>query len=313
MPFAAHPTVSVVIVSYNTHTLLRAALQSVADCGLPVAAVVVDNASHDGSADLVAHEFPAAALIRNAANRGFAAATNQGLALAEESGAPYVLLLNPDAQLLSGALETLVEFLEQHPRVGCVGPRLLFPDGRFQEAAWRFPTLLMTLFDLFPPRGPLIGRLTTSPLNGRYRAERGGAPFPIDHPLGAAMLIRATTLRAVGRLDEGYWLYVEEVDWCRRARLAGWAIWQVPAAQVIHVGGASAQQFRGRSFVALQRSRLRFWAKFEPPATVRAQRGLLRLGMVWATLQTWRAWRRGAISRDELQRRLIAYGIVARL
>lgn len=313
MDHTVTPKVAVVIVSYNTRTLLLQAVHSALHDLVPTAVVVIDNASHDGSPEAVAATFPEVTLIRNTQNRGFAAATNQGIDATCVHATPYVLLLNPDAQLLPGALATMVAFMEQHPRVGCVGPRLIYPDGRFQEGAWHFPTPLMTLFDLFPPRGPLLGRLQTSSLNGRYRAEHGTQPFPIDHPLGAAMLIRRATLDEVGLLDPSYWMYAEEVDWCRRAKAAGWAIWQVPQAQVVHWGGASSQQFRGRSLIALHRSRLQFFTRWEDAPTVTLHRVLFRLGMLWATLRTWAAWFRGRATLNDLRSRLAAYGAIMRL
>jgi hypothetical protein len=221
--------------------------------------------------------------------------------------------LNPDAWLYPGAAEELARFLVAHPRVGAAGARLLYPDGRYQEGAWRFPTLFMAFFDLFPPRGPLLGRLQSSFLNGRYQEERGDTPFPIDHPLGAAMMIRRETLAEVGLFDEGYWMYAEEVDWCRRCRNAGWAIWQVPAARVVHVGGASSSQFRGRSFVALHRSRLRFVHKWGDASHGRWYRRIIRLGMLWATLRVWVSWARRSLSREELRAYLLAYGTVRQL
>jgi N-acetylglucosaminyl-diphospho-decaprenol L-rhamnosyltransferase len=302
----------IVIVSYNTCALLRRSLQSAAEVTLPADVVVVDNASADGSAAMVAREFPRVRLIANRDNRGFAAATNQGIRAVQDQ-VDFVLLLNPDAWLCPGAAEELVRFLELHPRVGVAGPRLLYPDGRHQEGAWRFPTLLMAFFDLFPPRGPLLGRLQGSYLNGRYPEEHDHDPFPIDHPLGAAMMIRREALADVGLFDEGYWMYAEEVDWCRRCREAGWAIWQVPTARVVHVGGASSSQFRGRSFVALHRSRLRYVQKWGEARHRRRYRWIIQGGMLWATLQTWRSWLRGYSSRDELRARLLAYGAVAEL
>ncbi|HEX6288020.1 MAG TPA: glycosyltransferase family 2 protein [Herpetosiphonaceae bacterium] len=307
--------VTIVVVSYNVCALLRQCLSSAVAAKPPAQVIVVDNASHDGSVEMVRREFPTVMLIANKRNRGFAAGTNQGLchALAADLPSDYVLLLNPDAFLRRGALAAMVEFMDEHPRVGAVGARLFYPDGRPQEGAWHFPTLWMTLLDLFPPRGPLLGRLYASSLNGRYREERGSDPFPIDHPLGAAMLLRRTTLEQVGLLDEGYWMYVEEVDWCYRCRQAGWAIWQVPSAEVVHVAGASSQQFKGRSFVALHRSRLRFFAKLGSPRRERWNRRIVRAGMLWAALSAWRDRLRGRIGVEELRSRLLAYGQVLRL
>ncbi|GIV95788.1 MAG: glycosyl transferase [Herpetosiphonaceae bacterium] len=312
------PCVGVVIVSYNTRELLRRCLASLEHATLPLRAIVVDNGSVDGSAAMVARDFPAVELIVCARNAGFAGANNialRRLGFGEEplrgrDGAmppDYVLLLNPDAELLPGALEILVNFLEQHPRVAVAAPRLRYPDGSYQTAAFRFPTLLMSLFDMFPPRGPLLGRLYTSPLNGRYPQDGGHEPFPIDHPLGAAMLIRKKALCQVGLLDERYWMYVEEVDWCYRIKRAGWAIWQVPAAEVIHVGGASSSQFRARSFLALQRSRLQFFRHFYGQRFISWHMRILRLAALRTLLGCSIALLRGAAD-DCLKERMLAAG-----
>ena len=312
--FAA-PHVAIVIVSYNTCAFLRQCLVSATNAELPAQVIVVDNASQDGSVAMVRREFPGVTLLANRTNRGFAAGTNQGMrhALSSSARPEFILLLNPDAVLRPGALAAMLEFMDVHPRVGAVGARLFYPDGSPQEGAWHFPTLWMTFFDLFPPRGPLLGRLYGSPLNGRYREERGAEPFPIDHPLGAAMLIRSAALNEVGLLDEGYWMYVEEVDWCYRCRQAGWAIWQVPQAEVVHVAGASSRQFKSRSFVALHRSRLRFFQQHASARRQRWNKRIVRAGMVKATLASWRDLLRGNISRDELRSRLSAYGQVVQL
>ena len=309
---AVTPVVGIVIVSYNTCALLRDCLRSTARPELPANVVVVDNASEDGSTDMVGRDFPHVELIRNAENCGFAVATNQGLRAVLQR-CSFILLLNPDAVLQDGALEAMVAFMQAHPRVGVCGGRLLYPDGRPQHGAFRFPTLLMALFDLVPPRGPLLGRLQDSFLNGRYREEQGPEPFPIDHPLGATMLIRREALAEVGCFDEDYWMYAEEVDWCFRCRRAGWAIWQVPAARVAHVGGASSAQFRGRSLVALHRSRLRFVVKWQTAGYRRWYRRVVRLGICWTLLETWSAWARGRASTAELRARLLAYGTILRL
>lgn len=306
------PRVAIVVVSYNTCTLLRQCLSS-AIVEPEAQVIVVDNASADGSAGMVEREFPQAELIRNSRNAGFARGTNQGIRRALEVGARYVLLLNPDAFLRPAALPALVEFMDRHPRVGCAGARLFFPDGRPQEGAWRFPTPWMTLFDLFPPRGPLLGRLYFSSLNGRYAEEReASAPFPIDHPLGAAMLLRRAAIDDVGLLDESYWMYVEEVDWCLRCRRAGWAIWQVPQAEVVHVAGASTGQFRTRSFVALHRSRLIYGERYFSPYARRANRSIVAAGMLKNTLAAWLDRLRGRVDADALRGRLLAYGEVMR-
>jgi GT2 family glycosyltransferase len=326
-----HPqTVAVVIVSYNTVGLLRRCLASLAGCSVALRTVVVDNASADGSAAMVRAEFPAAELIALDVNVGFAKGTNIGLAALgfQEAGgrgqgtpppascplppAPYLLILNPDTEVQPGAIAALAAFLADHPRVGMASPRLLNPDGTPQAAAFRFPTPLMTALDLFPPGEVLPGRLYGSWWHGRYPQERGDAPFPIDHPLGACMLLRPEVIAQVGGLDEGYFMYSEEIEWCWRVRAAGWAIWQVPAARVIHVGGASTRQFRWKMLVALYRSRARFAASHYPPAWRVSHTIVVRAGMIRAALRAWRDYAAGRISRDELRAHLLAYGEITR-
>lgn len=307
----SHPSVAAVIVSYNTVALLRDCLTSLAGCRLPLRVVVVDNGSRDGSPAMVRAAFPAVELIEAGHNAGFAGGTNLGLA-ALGALPDYLLVLNPDTVVHPGAIEALVDFLAAHPRVGLVGPRLLNPDGSFQPAAFRFPTLTMAALDLFPPGEVLPGRLYGSWWHGRYPADGGPAPFPIDHPLGACMLVRRDVLATVGSMDERYFMYSEEVAWCWRIRRAGWAIWQVPAATVTHVGGASTRQFRHAMLVALWRSRARFAAERGPPWRLAAHRAIVRAGMLRLALLAWLAYGRGQLARDELRARLWAYGEATR-
>jgi hypothetical protein len=316
------PQVGVVIVSYNTRDLLRDCLHSLRGCTLPLRVLVVDNSSADGSAALVREQFPEVHLLARSDNPGFAAGNNLGLRwlgygspAPDSTPPPYALLLNPDTVVHPGALEELVAFLEAHPRVGLVGPRLLNPDGSVQAAAFRFPTLTMSLLDVFPPGEVLPGRLYGSWWHGRYAQEQApdAAPFAIDHPLGACMLVRRRTLAEVGLLDEHYFMYGEEIDWCWRMRRANWAIWQVPAAQVTHIGGAATRQFRARMLVELHRSRVRLFGRYRGPGFVRAHRLMTRAGMLRAALRDWAAYGRGRLPRAELRARLWAYGLVCRL
>jgi len=324
MMIQSTPTVAAVIVSYNTVALLRGCLASLRACAPPPQIVVVDNGSRDGSPAMVRAEFPEVLVIEVGRNAGFAGGTNIGLAalgLLDDyrlSAIGYrlsdaVLILNPDTVVHPGALEALVAFLEAHPRVGLVGPRLLNPDGTPQAAAFRFPTLLMTALDMFPPGEVLPGRLYGSWWHGRYPQERADAPFAIDHPLGACMLVRRAVLEHVGAMDDAYFMYSEEVEWCWRIRRAGWAIWQVPQARVTHVGGASTRQFRRTMEVALWRSRARFVAQLGPPWRLAAHRAIVRAGMLRLTLLAWRAYATGSLGRDELRARLAGYAEIAAL
>src|SRR5262249_7309922 len=156
-----------------------------------------------------------------------------------------LLVLNSDARPEPGAIDQLADLLDRCPRAALVGPALRYPDGRPQPSAFAFPGLVQVALDLFP-----IDRLMDTSLNGRISAE---APRQVDHPLGACMLIRRAAWLDVGPLDEGYFMYLEEVDWCRRARQRGWQIWHHPGAHVVHHGGSSTSQQPAAMFAQLWR------------------------------------------------------------
>jgi N-acetylglucosaminyl-diphospho-decaprenol L-rhamnosyltransferase len=228
---APDPEVSIVVVSWNTKELLARCLASL-EVERPAAAlevIVVDNGSADGSQEMVAADFPQVNLIANPANRGFAAANNQGIAAA---AGHYVFLLNSDTEVLPGSLRALVDFADDHPRAAIVGPQLLNFDGSLQPSGGRFPTPLSTLAELLG-----VSRLIGRP---RYGTERDySLPAVVDEVSGAAMLVRPTVLRELGGLDEGFSWGYEDVDLCRRATAAGWSVNYVPAARVKHEWGAS--------------------------------------------------------------------------
>ena len=226
---------SIIIVSYNTRGLLQDCLVSVpSGCtGLSTETFVVDNASSDGSAEMVGTEFPSVRLLCNVGNRGFAFANN--LALRQASGR-YVVLLNPDTTLQTNALTELVRFMDDTPAAGYCGPRLLNDNGSHQPSARRFPTVLSAAFSLLGLAHRYPGSrhaLNLHALHG-HRAR-----FRADWMTGACLMVRSELLRRVGLLDEGYFLYFEETDWCRRMSSAGWEGWYVPSAEVIHLGGQS--------------------------------------------------------------------------
>lgn len=308
--------VGVAIVSYNTCGLLRACLQSLRRCALPLAVAVVDNGSRDESLEMVRTEFPDVLLIDPGENLGFAKGTNLGMQRLIEvyPAMQYMLMLNPDTVVHDGAIEALVSFLLAHPRVAVVSPQLRNPDGTLQRAAFRFPTPLMTFFDLFPPGDISPGRFYDSWWHGRYPQEvKGDAPFAIDHPLGACMLTRVDVLNRIGMLDESYFMYVEEVDWCRRVRAAGWAIWQEPAAVVTHVGGASSQQFKAAMLTALWQSRRLYWQRWATPQELRWHQFWLRLGMTRLHVHAWWQRVRGRLSSDAYAEQARIYRSLARL
>ncbi len=266
------PKISIVIVTYQSAAFIVPCLDSIAaHADLPIETIVVDNNSTDGTRDLIAPRTDVRLLPLNS-NRGFAAGVNAGAALAK---APYLLLFNPDAQLLPGALPTLHAHMERSPLIGACGPRFVFPDGSPQDGAFAYPTLLMAWLEFFPRPA----RLMHTRWNGRLHAQTD-QPIAIDHPLGACMLIRRKAWDAVGGLDEGFFMYCEEVDWCMRAKSRGWDIDHVPRARVTHVSGASALT-NPDSLVYLYRSRRRLHRKHRGPAfrffaALITQLGLLR-------------------------------------
>jgi GT2 family glycosyltransferase len=189
----------------------------------------------------------------------------------------YVLVLNPDTWVRCDALGPMVAFMDAHPRVGVCGPRLVYGDGRFQHAAYRFPSLSQCFLDFWP----INWRLTESRLNGRYprRLYALNRPFAIDHPLGAAMLLRSSVIEETGGFDLAYRMYVEEIDWCMRIKRAGWEIYCVPAAEVVHYEGQSTRQVRPQMLVALWKSRFTLFERYYSRCFRWAARLIVRAGM----------------------------------
>ncbi len=235
------PTVdlSVVMVSYNTRDLMQQALRTVieASAGLQVEITVVDNASHDGSADMVEAEFPQVTLIRNSANVGFATANN---AVFRRGHGRYVLLLNTDTIIRPDTLRCLMEFLDNHPETAAAGCKILNPDGTLQlESRRGFPTpaaafcKLTGLSRLFP-NSPRLARYNLTFLDPEEVSE-------VDALSGSCMMVRREVLEEVGLLDEAYFMYGEDLDWCYRMREAGWKIHYVPQTEIIHFRGESGR------------------------------------------------------------------------
>lgn len=284
------PAFSIIVVSWNTRELLRECLQSIVDepgvvvvsdtqmpvpVGvLPVEVLVVDNASDDDSAAMVRTDFPQMRLFANTENTGFAAANNQ--AIAQARGAT-LFLLNPDAYLVPGALAALHHFLHAHPEAAAVGPNVLNPDGSWQAASFRFATV----WDLFCeavflsvlwPHSPLFARRELGGFNRDTVRE-------VDWVQGCALIIRRPVWDAVGPFDEGYWMYVEELDWSRRAHLLGYRIFFTPDAQVVHYGKRSVARARARVLPLGYRSHFRYYRKFDGPRYEAAVRGIAVLQM----------------------------------
>lgn len=253
---------SILIVSWNTRELLRACLERLGAeiiddiaCG-QAEVFLVDNASADGSAAMVADSFAWVRLIANDSNRGFAAANNQAL---RQSSGRDILLLNPDTEVRPGSIKTLLQFLDDHHRCGVVAPQLLNTDQTIQRSCRAFPTFAGMVYEL-------LGLSRLFPHNktfGHYKMLDFDHDVcrQVDQPEGACLLIRRQVIEQVGELDEGYWMLFEEVDWCYRIKQAGWEIWFEPASQVVHHYGQSIKQVKPRMILSSHRGLYRFWSK----------------------------------------------------
>lgn len=234
------PVTSVVIVNYNTRELLRACLQSVRKQNVSVEIIVVDNASKDGSAAMVQQVFPEVTLIANPDNRGFAAANNQGFAIATGE---YVLMLNSDTEITNpNSVSRLTEYLETHPEVGIVAPRLRNAESVIQQsAAWHTPNLL-TLFLEYSLLNRVLYRLwPTKRYPGKVllSLEELKSSQTVADLLGACLLFRKALLDELGWLDEQFFIFLEETDFNRRARQAGYELRYWPEVEVMHRWGSS--------------------------------------------------------------------------
>jgi GT2 family glycosyltransferase len=238
-PLPAAAELDVVIVAYRSEALLRDCLRSLREHAPrgPMRVHVVDNASGDGTAAMVRREFPEVELTENGDNLGFSVANNLAI---RAGSAPYVLVLNPDTRITAGALDALLELMERRPDVGICGPRLEQEDGTFDHASARsFPTPLGALGHFTG-----LGRREDSPgVLAQYRSPESQAG-PVDAVNGAFMLIRREGLDRVGLFDEGYWMYMEDLDLCYRFAEHGLITWYEPSVTVVHVKAGTSGRHR---------------------------------------------------------------------
>jgi len=263
------PDLSIVIVSWNVRELLRRCLDSIypspnrggekRERSLTTEVIVVDNASADGSAALITAEFPQVRLIANAENRGFTGGNNQGIAI---SRGRYVMLLNPDTEVVGDALAAMVAYMDSRPEVGALGPQLLYPDGSVQSSRRRFPTFGTALFEstwLQPWAPPGL-------LERYYVLDRRDDEISeVDWVMGACLVVRREVIEQVGGLDEGFFMYSDEPDWCRRIKDAGWKVVYFPDARVIHHEGKSSEQVVPARHIYFQTSKVRYFRKYHGP------------------------------------------------
>jgi hypothetical protein len=250
---------SVVVVSFNGRDYLRRCLASLLGHtkGVSCEVIVVDNASWDGSAQMVEAEFPQVALIRLPVNVGFAAGCNRGI---ERAAGEFVLLLNPDTELAEDALSPMVAYCRQNPSVGLLGPKLLNSDGSLQLSCRRFPSHMTSLFN----RQSILTRLFPgNPFSRRYLMTDWAHDRiePVDWLSGACVMLRREMVERIGAMDEGYFMYIEDVDLCYRAHQAGYEVVYFPQVAVTHHIGRSTETMPNRSIVQWHRSMWRYYRK----------------------------------------------------
>lgn len=325
----APPDLSIVIVNWNVRELLRRCLVSIASSdglfvgldtpgystsgGWRAEVIVVDNASADESVAMLAQDFPWVQVIANRQNRGFTTANNQGLAV---SRGRYVLFLNPDTELAPDALSLLLRFAEEHPQVGVVGPQLRYGDGSLQSSRRRFPTLATfflesTIVQRWWPRNQVLSRYYALDLDNDATSQ-------VDWLVGACMLLRRAVLEQIGGFDEGFFMYSEELDLCRRAVDAGWQVVYLPAAVVTHYEGKSSEQVVAARHIRFHSSRVRYVRKYHGRLAAAAVRSFLLLTFIYQWLEEAAKWQAGFIvpsqrSQRTLRRsRMAAYSQVLR-
>lgn len=295
---------TVIIVSWNVRDLLRRCLESlVLDHGT-LEVIVVDNASTDGSPDMVRTEHPHVRLITNDENRGFPAANNQGLELSQGR---TLLLLNPDTEMVGDALATMVGYMDAHPDVGALGPQLRYPDGSLQSSRRRFPTLGAALVESTVVQEWWKDNRI---LRRYYMSEtQDDAIQPVDWLVGACLLVRREAYERVGGLDEGFFMYSEEMDWCRRFKTSGWEIVYLPTAAVIHHEGKSSEQVVAVRHIHFQSSKVRYFRKHYGPVQAEVVRWFLLLTYAYQSVREGVKWLVGH-KRPLRAERINAYGKV---
>ena len=249
---------SVVIVSWNVRDLLQQCLASIEQGlgGLQMELIVVDSASSDGTVDMIASDFPWVRILPQAENVGFPRGNNIGMSAARGR---YIFLLNPDTIVLNDSLQRMMSFMDARADAGVVGPRLRYPDGLVQSSRRRFPTVLTAFFEStwLEPWAPAT-------ILRSYHAQDlpEDKTVNVDWVMGAAMMVRREVIDQVGMMDEAYFMYSEELDWCRRIKCAGWHVIYYPEAEIIHYEGKSSEQAITARHINFQRAKLRYFLKY---------------------------------------------------
>lgn len=299
---------SIVIISWNVADLLKACLESITRSQTgpyQIETIVVDSASQDHTLDMLRADYPQLKVLPQAENIGFTRANNLGLRAA---GGRYILLLNPDTELSPDTLALMIVYMDANPTVGILGPHTLNTDGTTQSTRRRFPTLAVGFFEStwLQPYAP--GKL----LDHYYvREVNDNALADVDWVQGSALMVRRAVYEQIGGLDEGYVMYSEELDWCKRAKQAAWRVIYFGKAAIIHHGGKSSEQVTARKHIYFQESKLRYFHKFHGRLVAQGLRLFLLLSYL---AQIGLEWGKSLLGhkRDIRQERIHLYWQVVR-
>ncbi len=282
------PDVSIIIVSWNVRALLDDCLKSIyASDGIAptsnpshftLEVIVVDSASHDGSDQLLKDRYPQVKALLMQENVGFAKGNNLGL---QQAQGRYVFLLNPDTRLSPTLIKDCVAYMDTSPTVGIVGPHTLNEDGTTQSSRRRFPTFLTGMFE-----STWLQKVAPRRIMDHYyvRDQADDAVVDVDWVQGSAVFARHEVYEQVGGLDEAYIMYSEELDWCRRAKDAGWRVVYLGTTDLVHLGGKSSEQVVTKTHIRFQQSKLRYFKKFHGVFQAQLLRVILLLNYAWQWL-----------------------------
>jgi hypothetical protein len=276
---------SIIIVNYNAKELLRRCLQSIFrfQRDLEFEVMVIDNHSEDGSIQMLKREYPQVKLLRNQRNLGFAAACNQGIRI---SRGRYILLLNPDTEFTSGGITRMVEFLNAHEKVGICGPQMIDPQGEVLFSCRSFPSFLTAIsssqsfLNRFFPKNPLSKKYLLKDMDRSQERE-------VDWVSGSSLLARRAVFEKIGLLDEIFFMYVEDVDFCYRAKKSGFLVYYFPQVTVVHQVGASTRRRKISMQAEHHKSMYHFYRKHNHPNFL--LRGMVFFSILirlWLTIST---------------------------
>ena len=276
---------SVIIVSWNVRDLLDKCLESLrqtrrsnapnGQIEFSIEVIVVDSGSADGSVELLRDKHPDVTLLPQSQNVGFTRGNNIGLKRARGA---HLLLLNPDTEVSPGALGNMIRYMNEHPRAGILGPQTLNSDGSHQSTRRRFPTLLTGIFE-----STWLANWAPAGVERRYRMldTNDHDILEADWVQGSALLLRRAVYDAIGGLDEGFTMYSEETDYCRRAKAAGWLVIYHGGVQITHHGGKSSEQAAAQKQIHFQTSKLRYFRKHHGNRQYQILRAILLLQFGW--------------------------------